>query len=233
MNLPGASVIELRAVSHLAPAAAPLEISLSIEPRSFTLLCGPARREIWRIAALVDAPATGEVLIEGVPASGWSEEQRAEWRALRLATLRSAPFLLPALTVIENVAMPIFKRHPETTPEEGGRQAQALLEFVGLGGETQRPAGELGVAEQGAVAVARALAGAPAALFVDEAEAASLRAGRSAMAALLRRVAESHGVPVVVCAGPDFPRATGDRVITCDGLATRTEAALITEKQER
>jgi ABC-type lipoprotein export system ATPase subunit len=211
MAIPGASVIELRAVSQMAGAGAPLAgISMSIVPGSVTLLRGEpgsGARELLRILGLVEAPESGSVLVEGVSTEGWSEERRADFRNSRFGFLLPAPFLLPALSVVENVAMPIFKRFSKITPEEAGRRVNALLTFAGLEGYGESAAGELGTIEQHRVAIARALANEPAMLIVEELDGSLSGDALQQVLALLRQAASEKGVAVAGTVSARFASA--------------------------
>jgi ABC-type lipoprotein export system ATPase subunit len=229
MPIPGATVIELRAVSHPTAAGSSLaEIQLAIPAGAVTLLRGEpdsGARELLRLIGLMEAPAAGEALVEGVSTAGWTDEQRAEFRAGRLGFLLAAPFLLPALTVIENVAMPIFKRLPEITPEEAGLRAGALLAFAGMAENDARPAGDLSLIEQHRVAIARALANEPAALLVEELDGLLSGDALAQVLALLRHAAVEKGVAVVATVSARFPAALGLRVLDVAQGRVQLEAA--------
>jgi ABC-type lipoprotein export system ATPase subunit len=224
---PGASVIELRAVSHGAGAGSSLhEICLAVAAGTLTLLRGEngsGTRELLRLLGLMELPASGSVLVEGTASETWSEEQRAEFRSRRCGLLLPAPFLLPALTVIENVGMAILKKLPGTTPEEATGRVKELLAFVEMSAQQERPAGELGPVEQYRVALARALASEPVLLLAEEVDAAVPADALPAVLGLLRQTANDRGVAVVASVSANFPPTPGARLLECTGGRLRSE----------
>lgn len=228
---PGASLIELRAVSHAVSTGAPLsEITLDFAPGSFTVFrgeTGAGTRELWRVLTLVEPPQAGSIVVEGEPAEHWPDDRRAEYRARRFGFVLSAPFLLPALTVVENVAMPIFKKNlPEITPQAAGERARALLDFAGMGGVAEVMAGHLHPLEQHRVSLARALANEPAVLFVEELDSALPPDALPETLALLRTFAAENPVAVIGTASAAFGGTPGVRVLTLAQGALHSESAL-------
>jgi ABC-type lipoprotein export system ATPase subunit len=228
MLLSGASPLELRAVSLAACAVVPRpEISLEFAPGSFTVLRGEpgsGARELMRVLQLVDPPQNGSVFVEGEPAEAWPEERRADYRTRRFGFLLTAPFLLPSLTVLENVAMPIFKKQlPGLSPQEAGDRARALLDFVGAGALAEFQAGELEVLEQHRVALARALANEPAVIFAEELDALLSAEAVSEIFARLWQFATDHAVTVIATTSPHFAPLPGLRVINVEGGRLRPE----------
>ncbi len=232
----GVSVIELRGVSRGAGAPAPgdrmggglHEVTLGLMPGALTVVQGEAAdgtRTLLRVAGLSEPADGGTVLADGEATEGWTDEQRAGFRARRLGFVYAAPFLLPAMTAIENVAMPIFKL-TGATPEEAGPQARELLAQVGLAGREEIEAGELALADQYAVAIARALANSPGALLVEELDAVLAGGALQQAASLLRQVAIERGMAVLLTVARGFPTAAADRVLELAGGRLNGEIAL-------
>jgi ABC-type lipoprotein export system ATPase subunit len=230
MTPSGAPVIELRAVSTRGGASAALhEISLAVRPGTFTLLRGVpggGGLELLRILSLVAAPESGTVLVEGISTSGWTDEQRADYRARRFGFLLAAPFLLPSLSAIENVAMPIFKRCAGTSSEQAAERARALLAYTGVTRAEQTLAGELPHRDQYGVAMARALANEPAALLVEALDESLAAEDLPPVAALLRQVAAERSMAVVATVSPRFVPAASDRTIEIEEGRLRAEPML-------
>jgi ABC-type lipoprotein export system ATPase subunit len=218
MLFSGASPLELRAVSLAAcPAVPRSEITLEFAPGGFTVLRGEPGsgvRELMRVLQLVEPPQSGSVLVEGEPAEAWPEERRADYRTRRFGFLLTAPFLLPSLTVLENVAMPIFKKQlPGISPQEAGDRARALLEFVGASAWAEVQAGELDLLEQHRVALARALANEPAVIFAEELDASLPAEAVAEIFARLWQFAAEKAVTVIATTSPQFVPLPGLRVI--------------------
>jgi ABC-type methionine transport system ATPase subunit len=145
-------------------------VSILFKRRSFSVITSASAGErdlLFRILNLSESPDAGDVLVEGVSTRNLNAEERADLRARRIGMMFSAPFLLPALSVIENIAMPMFKLE-QVEPAEARSRAEAALAFVGLAGSEQTRSEDLSRAQQHGVSLARALAANPAVLLVEE-----------------------------------------------------------------
>ncbi len=221
-------VLELRAA---ACAAAAPGLSLSFARGTFTVLTGEpgsGRAALLRLLGLLDAPATGEVLLEGRPTAALREPERDELRSQRCGFLFTAPFLLATFTVVENVAMPLFKIS-HVNPEEARVRTDRLLDFVGLTSVAQDPAGTLAPFEQHAVSLARALANDPAIITVESLETSLSPDEAARFTGLLQRTCGHFGVTVIATAPTDFAAATADRVIELANGAVVRDSLLTSE----
>jgi len=167
---------------------------------------------LFRFAGLLEKPAEGEVLIQGNSVRGLSEEGWTELRTQRLGFAFAAPFLLGSFSVIENVAMPLFKIS-HVDPEEARRRTEAMLDFVGLAGAAARPVDELSAPAQYQVAVARGLVNEPAALLVENLDGALAGDELEEYVALLRKAAAAFGPAVIATASAEWKLLPGDRVL--------------------
>ncbi len=125
---------------------------------------GSGKSTLLGLLAGLDVPSTGEVWLAGRALSGLDEDGRAALRAHQVGFVFQAFQLLPGLTALENVMLPL---------ELGGhsqarREASVVLERVGLGDRLTHYPGQLSGGEQQRVAIARAFAGEPSVLFADE-----------------------------------------------------------------
>ena len=83
-------------------------------------------KHCWlRLFGLLDEPACGEILLEGRRVTGLDSEELGEIRNRKLGFLFAAPFLLPSFTVLENVAMPLFK-----VAQVDAREAKSITEMI-------------------------------------------------------------------------------------------------------
>ncbi|MFL6714719.1 MAG: ABC transporter ATP-binding protein, partial [Sulfurifustis sp.] len=112
----------------------------------------------------LDVPSAGDVWLAGAPLTALDEDGRARVRAGRVGFVFQSFHLLPALTALENVMLPIELAGIDR-PEQAAR---ALLDRVGLAGRLTHYPTELSGGEQQRVAIARAFALAPEILFADE-----------------------------------------------------------------
>ena len=216
-------VLELRhATCHVRDGAALCRISLSFSPASFHLLMGEpgsGRNALLRMLGLLEPPAAGEVLFEGQPTAALTERERGEICSQRCGFLFAAPFLLQAFSVIENIAMPLFKIS-HVNPEQARERAERLLDFVGLKDSAQQPASELTLFQQHTVALARALANEPVLITAESLENALPPEEIARFAGLLRQASARFGVTLIASASNNFLSEPADRVIavTASGI---------------
>jgi ABC-type lipoprotein export system ATPase subunit len=191
--------LELRAVTCLREAAAITEVTEAFPPGTCTLVTGgnDSRRDLLlRLAGLVEAPDTGDVLLAGKGTRRCSDEERAELRSQQVGFVFRAPFLLPAFSVVENVALPLFRRSHVDATEAGARTGE-LLRFVGVMEAAEERVEKLSLAAQHRASLARALVNRPAVLLVEELDADLEENELRAFRALLRQACTRFGVAVI------------------------------------
>jgi predicted ABC-type transport system involved in lysophospholipase L1 biosynthesis ATPase subunit len=203
-------------------------ISVSFPQRSFTLVAGTleTRALLFRLLSLVETPDDGDVLVHGSSTRALDDAARADIRARRLGLVYASPFLLPSLSAIENIAVPLFKV-AGMEPEEARTRAEAALEFVGLSGLEQMRSGDLTRYEQQCVSLARALAVEPGVVLVEELDSTVGADGIQQFCDLLRQAADRFGVCAVATASPDFAAGASCRVVSIENGAT--DSALLRE----
>ena len=174
----GAIILEARSVSCAkGPVNEPLarlqKVSLSIHEKTLNLLSGDetsGRGLLLRLLGLLEPPNEGEIFFHGEGTTMLAEEARADIRNQRYGFLFAQPFLLPSFSVIENVAMPLFKISGAGA-QEAQQRTEAMLAFAGMMDFADSPVGELGFAQQQRVSLARALVNQPEILIVENMEA--------------------------------------------------------------
>ena len=164
--------LALEGVSLTLPSAAgPIdilrEVSLSISPRERVAVTGPSgsgKSSLIAVAAGLERPSRGRVLLFGEDLSRLNEDRRAKLRRGRVSLVFQSFHLLPNMTAEENVAAPLeIARLPKARA-----CAREWLDRVGLGQRLRHYPHQLSGGEQQRVALARALAVRPALLFADE-----------------------------------------------------------------
>ena len=206
-------ILEIRAVSCASGFGLP--VSADFAPARFHVLLGDASGDsaaLLRVLGLLDVPESGEVIVEGGATRGLDDDARAELRAQRFGFVFAAPFLLASFSVIENVAMPLFKVS-QVEPEEARRRTERLLAFTEMADAAEAVIDDLTLRAQYHVAVARGLANEPAILVVENLDGALTGEELGGFAALLRRVPAELGVTVIATASPAFAVAKEDRVL--------------------
>lgn len=125
---------------------------------------GSGKTTLLGLLAGLDTPSEGTVELDGSVISQLSEDERAKLRSRRVGFVFQSFQLLPALTALENVMLPL-ELGGFDSPEAKARE---LLERVGLGERLSHTPRQLSGGEQQRVAIARAFASEPAILFADE-----------------------------------------------------------------
>ena len=124
---------------------------------------GSGKTTLLSLLAGLDRPSTGEVWLDGKPIHAADEDARAALRAEAVGFVFQNFQLMPAMSALDNVALPL-----ELRGKPGGAAARALLERVGLGARLHHLPRQLSGGEQQRVAIARAFVAAPRILFADE-----------------------------------------------------------------
>lgn len=125
---------------------------------------GSGKTTLLGLLAGLDTPTEGDVVLEGNTISNLSEDKRAALRARRVGFVFQSFQLLPALSALENVMLPLeLADYPDPRA-----RARDLLERVGLGDRLSHTPRQLSGGEQQRVAIARAFASEPVILFADE-----------------------------------------------------------------
>ncbi|HET8850758.1 MAG TPA: ABC transporter ATP-binding protein [Marinobacter sp.] len=125
---------------------------------------GSGKTTLLGLLAGLDTPSEGTVELDGARISDLSEDERAKLRASRVGFVFQSFQLLPAMTALENVMLPLELAGFEA-PE---KRARELLKRVGLGERLHHTPRQLSGGEQQRVAIARAFASDPVILFADE-----------------------------------------------------------------
>lgn len=209
------TVLEVRDLACQRGAVTLRADHATFDAGGFHLLVGAAdsgHELLLRVLGLLEVPEAGEVFIEGESVRGLSDEARLKLRERRLGFVFTAPFLLPAFSVIENVAMPLFKVSI-VEPPEARRRSEALLDFAGLSELTETLCGELAPLAQHRVSLARALVNQPAVLLVENLDSALTGEDLRVFSALLRQAALRFGVAVIATASPCLTPEPSDRVL--------------------
>ena len=124
---------------------------------------GSGKTTLLSLLAGLDVPSHGEVWLDGRPIHAADEDARAALRAQAVGFVFQNFQLMPAMSALDNVALPL-----ELRGETGGAIARSLLERVGLGQRLHHLPRQLSGGEQQRVAIARAFATRPRILFADE-----------------------------------------------------------------
>ena len=146
-------------------------VDLAFERDEFAAILGPSgsgKSTLMHILGFMDAPTGGRILFEGEDVSSLPSDRRAWYRSHRVGFVFQSFNLLPRLTVLENVALPLLYREDFADPAAREAAARAALERVGMGHRLAHRPTELSGGERQRVAIARAIVGRPALVLADE-----------------------------------------------------------------
>ena len=144
-------------------------INAEIREGEFIALMGPSgsgKSTLLTILGAMNHPSTGKVLIDGIDVYGLSDERRADFRMEYLGFVFQQHHLMPYLTALENVMLPLAVSRVATRDKR--ERAMAALDCVSLGSKGSRLPNQLSGGEQGRLAIARALVNQPPLLLADE-----------------------------------------------------------------
>ena len=127
---------------------------------------GAGKSTLIHIIGALDRPTSGSVLVDGVDVFNWEEKKLARFRNEKIGFIFQFFNLLPEFTSLENTMMPALLQGKSR--REARKQAEIILNEVGLGDRMNHQPGELSGGEQQRVAVARALIMKPGIILADE-----------------------------------------------------------------
>jgi ABC-type lipoprotein export system ATPase subunit len=141
-------------------------VAFEVSQGELVLLIGPSgsgKTTLLNLIAALDRPDRGEILVDGLDVTGLSRSAAAGYRDECVGIIFQSYNLLPQLTALENVLLPMLPRR-----QPNPRHVLELLETVGLGDRSSHRPSELSGGEQQRVAIARALVNEPALILADE-----------------------------------------------------------------
>ncbi len=151
------------------PTHALKDINFSVDKGEFIALMGRSgsgKSTLLHQLGLLDTPTAGEIIIDGVNLMNFTEEQKSEFRLKKLGYVFQSYALLPELTALESVYLPLMLANVDKKIYL--KKAAEMLEKVGLGNKLNHLPKELSGGEQQRVAIARAIVNNPMILFADE-----------------------------------------------------------------
>ncbi|HEY5958874.1 MAG TPA: ABC transporter ATP-binding protein [Polyangiaceae bacterium] len=145
-------------------------VNLSIDRGVFAAVVGRSgsgKSTLVNLIAGLDRPTSGEIWVDGTGVHGMTEDQLAVWRGLNVGVVFQFFQLLPTLTTIENVMLPM-DFCAKLPPKQARERGMSLLERVSIADQADKLPSALSGGQQQRAAIARALANDPALIVADE-----------------------------------------------------------------
>lgn len=146
------------------------DINLEINRGEFVAIVGPSgngKSTLLNLLTGIDYPSQGEIWVNGAALHRFNHEQLSQWRCLNLGIVFQFFQLLPALSLLQNVILPMDFA-AQLSRSERKHRAMALLDRVGLADQAQRLPSQVSGGQQQRAAIARALANDPPLIVADE-----------------------------------------------------------------
>jgi ABC-type lipoprotein export system ATPase subunit len=199
------------------------DASLNLAPGEFVSLTGPSgsgKSTLLNLIGGLDSPDSGSIVVDG---RALDAVDGAEYRARTVGFVFQFHHLVPTLSALENVQVPMLGRGV-TRPDRVAR-ARSLLADVGLEHRADARPGVLSGGERQRVALARALANSPRLLLADEPTGALDSETGAHVLALLERLRRDHGTTVLLVTNDEDVAAAADRTLRLrDGRVTPAAA---------
>ena len=195
-------------------------VSFGIERGEFVAIMGPSgsgKSTLMNLLGCLDTPSSGSYVLDGLEVAHLPPNDLALVRARKLGFVFQQYNLLPRLSALRNVEMPLVYRG--VSGGERHRRAAAALSIMGMGDRMQHRPKELSGGQQQRVAIARALVGSPSVILADEPTGALDTKTSAEIMTILRRLNQEQVLTVVLVTHEADIAAYADRVITLrDGL---------------
>jgi len=200
-------------------------INLKIDTGEFVAVVGPSgsgKTTLLNLVGALDFPTRGEILLDGISYGSVGKGGLSEIRRTRIGFIFQTYNLLPQLTSLENVELPLIAQG--ISPKVRRERAMRLLERLGMAEKADKKPWELSGGEQQRVAIARALVNNPALILADEPTGNLDSKNAVAVASLLREVNEVDGKTILLVTHNMEVARHADRIVYLrDGMIEKEE----------
>ncbi len=222
----GKCLLEMQGINKYYPMGEELshvlkDVCLSIDEGEYLSVLGPSgsgKSTLMNIIGCLDTASSGRYVLHGREIEDLSEAELAAIRSREIGFVFQNSQLLPRLTALKNVEMPLI--YAGVSPGERRKRARAMLERVGLSDRMGHYPNQLSGGQQQRVAIARALVGNPSLLLADEPTGAlDQKTGRQVMA-LFRELNEEGRTIIMITHDTNIAANARRTVHIIDGLLT-------------
>lgn len=204
-------------------------VNLAIAPGEMVAVMGPSgcgKTTLLNCLSGLDKVDSGQILLEGKYLARLSDRERTQYRALRMGFVFQVYNLLPVLSAVENVELPLLLAGVK--PKEARTRALTALEEVGLREWASHRPAELSGGQRQRTTVARALVNRPAIVWADEPTGALDSTTAAEIMALLRKLNQEHGLTIVLVTHDANVGAQCERLISMhDGMIISDDAQIV------
>jgi putative ABC transport system ATP-binding protein len=209
-------------------------VDLTVDRGEMVAIMGPSgcgKTTLLNCLSGLDSIDGGEVLIEGVQLSALSDRERTDYRARRMGFVFQFYNLMPVLTAVENVELPLLVAR--TPSAEARRRALDALELVGLAPRADHVPDELSGGERQRVTIARSLVNDPAIVWADEPTGDLDSENAEEITALMRRLNVEHGLTFLIVTHDIAVGRATDRIVRMLDGSVAEEHRLVGEGRGR
>ena len=192
------------------------DVSLLVNEGDFMAIMGPSgsgKSTLLNIIGGLDRPSNGEVVLDGKRIDNLDEDDFVDIRRNKIAYVFQQYHLLPSLTALENVMLPLTFCGLRKGEEKG----LEILKEVGLGGRTEHKPSQLSGGEQQRVAIARALVNSPSLILADEPTGNMDQKTGEEILGLFQQLNEDGRSVILVTHNPDIAQHAKATIILQDG----------------
>lgn len=190
------------------------DVSLQIERGSFVAVMGPSgsgKSTFVNLLGCLDRPTSGQYLLDGTPVESLDRDQLAAIRNRKVGFIFQTFNLLPRVSALENVQLPLLYTEEEVPDAE--QRAQQALAAVGLAGREHSLPSQLSGGQQQRVAIARALVNNPEILLADEPTGQlDSRTGVEIMK-IFQELNRTRGITIILITHSDEIAAYAERIV--------------------
>ena len=196
-------------------------VSLHIKPKEFVSIIGPSgsgKSTLMNMIGCLDVATSGKYYIDGVPIENLSENELARIRNKKIGFIFQVYNLLPKLTALENVELPLIYQGIGASKRR--EMAKAALDRVGLYDRMHHKPKELSGGQQQRVAIARALSSHPPLILADEPTGALDSKSGVEVMQMLQEIHEEGNTVVLITHNTDIARQAQRVIRIADGVIT-------------